>query len=230
MQPAAIAAALAPFTNRLSATQLQQISTYLDLLLKWNARTNLTAVRKPDEILTRHFGESFFLAETLFSNSPIPRFPDYPIPPARSFDSPIIFDLGSGAGFPGLPLAIYAPDAKITLLESQNKKATFLKEVARALTLTNVNVFSGRAETYAAQREKSWAPAADVVTFRAVEKFAQSLPLAASLLSPGGRLALLIGESQLAAARQSLPDFSWCDPLPLPLSRSRILLIGRKAT
>src|SRR5207237_7387712 len=102
-------------------------------------------------------------------------------------------------------------------------------EVARALTLTNVNVFSGRAETYAAQaRGKSWPPA-DVVTFRAVEKFTQSLPLAASLLSPGGRLALLIGESQLAAARQALPEFSWRPPLPLPLSRSRILLIGRKA-
>ena len=219
MQPTAIARALAPFATHLSAAQLQQTSAYLDLLLKWNARINLTSLRDPQEILTRHFGESLFLAEHLFSNSPISRSPD----------SPIIFDLGSGAGFPGLPLAIYAPDAKITLLESQNKKATFLKEVARALTLTNVNVFSGRAETYAAQaRERSWPAAADVVTLRAVEKFAQSLPLAASMLSPGGRLALLIGESQLAAARQSLPEFSWCDPLPLPLSRSRILLIGSK--
>ena len=213
--------ALAPFITHLSEDQLQQISTYLDLLLKWNARINLTSVRDPQEILTRHFGESFFLAHQVFSDDPM----------NRPSDEPIIFDLGSGAGFPGLPLAIYAPDAKITLLESQNKKATFLKEVARALTLANVNVFSGRAETYAAQaREKSWPPAADVVTLRAVEKFSQSLPLAASLLSPGGRLALLIGESQLAAARQALPEFSWRPPLPLPLSRSRILLIGRKAT
>ena len=220
MQSPDIARALAPFTTHLSEDQLQQTSHYLDLLLKWNARINLTSVRDPQEILTRHFGESLFLAEHLFSNSPISRSPD----------SPIIFDLGSGAGFPGLPLAIYAPDAKITLLESQNKKATFLKEVARALTLTNVNVFSGRAETYTARaRERSWPPAADVVTFRAVEKFSQSLPLAASLLSPGGRLALLIGESQLAAARQALPEFSWRPPLPLPLSRSRILLIGDKA-
>ena len=211
---------LAPFTTHLSPHQLQQISTYLDLLLKWNARINLTSVRDPQEILTRHFGESFFLAHQLFSDEPM----------NRCSDEPIIFDLGSGAGFPGLPLAIYAPYARITLLESQNKKATFLKEVARALTLTNVNVFSGRAETYAAQaRERSWPPAADVVTLRAVEKFSQSLPLAASLLSPGGRLALLIGESQLAAARQALPEFSWRSPLPLPLSRSRILLIGRKS-
>src|SRR5438067_8270353 len=220
MQPAAIAAALAPFTTNLSPHQLQQISTYLDLLLKWNARINLTSVRDPQEILTRHFGESFFLAHQLFSDDPM----------NRSSDEPIIFDLGSGAGFPGLPLAIYAPYARITLLESQNKKATFLKEVARALTLTNVNVFSGRAETYAAQaRERSsWPAAADVVTLRAVEKFSQSLPLAASLLSPGGRLALLIGASQLAAARQALPEFSWRPPLSLPLSRSRILLIGSK--
>ena len=144
-----------------------------------------------------------------------------------------LFNIRHCLNFEGVfrPLAIYAPQAKISLLESQNKKATFLKEVARALTLTNVNVFSGRAETYTARaRERSWPPAADVVTFRAVEKFSQSLPLAASLLSPGGRLALLIGESQLAAARQALPEFSWRPPLPLPLSRSRILLIGHKAT
>ena len=226
MQPARIAAALGPFTTKLSPHQLQQISTYLDLLLKWNARINLTSVRDPQEILTRHFGESFFVAESLFSDSPITRLPDHPI---ASPHYPILFDLGSGAGFPGLPLAIYAPQAKITLLESQNKKATFLKEVARALTLTNVNVFCGRAEAYPAEARKgSWPAAADVVTVRAVEKFAQSLPLAASLLSPGGRLALLIGASQLAAARQALPEFSWRPPLSLPLSRSRILLIGSK--
>ena len=62
-----------------------------------------------------------------------------------------------------------------------------------------------------------------------MEKFAQSLPLAASLLAPGGRLALLIGQSQLAAAQHALPEFSWRPPLPLPLSRSRILLIGNKS-
>src|SRR5437870_10466087 len=110
MQPAAIAAALAPFTTKLSAPQLQQISTYLDLLLQWNARINLTSVRDPQEILTRHFGESFFAAEHLFSDSPICRSPHHPI----------LLDLGSGAGFPGLPLAIYAPYARLTLLESQN--------------------------------------------------------------------------------------------------------------
>ena len=158
MQPAEITAALSPFTTHLSPAQLQQTSAYLDLLLKWNARINLTSVRDPQEILTRHFGESFFLAHQLFSDEPM----------NRSSDEPIIFDLGSGAGFPGLPLAIYAPYAKISLLESQNKKATFLKEVARALTLTNVNVFSGRAETYAAEaRKRYWPAAADVVTLRA---------------------------------------------------------------
>ena len=221
MQLTDIAAALAPFTTRLSQQQLQQIFNYLDLLLKWNARINLTSVREPQEILTRHFGESFFAAEHLLSDLPM----------NRSFDEPIIFDLGSGAGFPGLPLAIYAPHAKITLLESQNKKATFLKEVGRALTLTNVNVFAGRAEDYAAEAKRKSSPlSADVVTLRAVEKFAQALPLAASLLAPGanGSLALLIGESQLASAKKALPEFSWRDPLPLPLSQSRILFIGQR--
>ena len=67
MDPALIAALLEPFLDRpLSPAQLGQISTYIDLLLRWNARINLTAIREPEEIVTRHFGESFFLARHLF--------------------------------------------------------------------------------------------------------------------------------------------------------------------
>src|SRR5438270_12163905 len=99
MRHADIAEALAPFLPGLSPRKLQQLSDYLDLLLRWNARINLTSVRQPEENLTRHFGESFFAARHMFSDSPT----------APSHDSPIIFDLGSGAGLPGVPLAIYAP-------------------------------------------------------------------------------------------------------------------------
>src|SRR5438270_4246011 len=113
MRHADIAEALAPFLPGLSPRQLQQVSDYLDLLLKWNARINLTSVRQPEEILTRHFGESFFAARHMLSDSSSSPSPD----------SPIVFDLGSGAGLPGLPLAIYAPGARATLIEPQNKQA-----------------------------------------------------------------------------------------------------------
>ena len=206
MDSSHIAGLLAPFLrHRFAADQLQQLSAYLDLLLKWNAKTNLTSVRDPEQIVTRHFGESLFAAEHLFA--------------ADAAQS--VIDLGSGAGFPGLPLAIYAPDAQVTLIESQNKKATFLKEVVRNLPLKNVTVFAGRGETYPGK--------ADVVTMRAVEKFTDALPVAAKLVAPGGRLALLIGADQANAAVNAQSVFHWADPAAIPQSQRRVVLVGRAA-
>src|SRR4051812_28057619 len=115
---------LTPFVapDVLSTEQMEQVSIYLDLLLKWNAKTNLTAVRDPEDIITRHFGESFFAAKAWL----------------KTGETKSVIDLGSGAGFPGLPMAIYAPGTKVTLIESQNKKSTFLKEVVRSLGLNSV--------------------------------------------------------------------------------------------
>jgi 16S rRNA (guanine527-N7)-methyltransferase len=165
---ARIADLLAPFLAGGPSTpkQLEQISTYLDLLLRWNTRINLTAVRKPEAIVTRHFGESLFAAAYLLR-------PDQVLG---------AIDVGSGAGFPGLPLKLCAPRIRLTLIESQHKKATFVREVIRALTLTDVNVFSGRAEDYAAQIASGSASPPDLVTLRAVERFETTLPLAARLL------------------------------------------------
>ncbi len=205
MASARIRELLVPFLPApLSDAQLAQISTYVDLLVRWNARINLTAVRDTDEIVTRHFGESLFAAARLF---PVP-----PLPGAS------LLDIGSGAGFPGLPIKIYAPALRVTLLESQNKKTTFLREVIRALTLTDVNVHAGRAEDFSA--------AADVVTLRAVERFERALPLAARLVAPRGRLALLIGAAQQSRAFGLLPQFSWTPAAPIPRSAARTLLVG----
>lgn len=228
MQPQRIASLLAPFlpSGALSELQLGQISNHLDLLLQWNARINLTSVRDPEAIVTRHFGESFFLAQTLFPVAPPlspagrDRVGDFIAAPVAS-----AIDLGSGAGFPGLPLKIWAPQLPLTLIESQNKKATFLKEVIRRNRLMNINVFSGRAETYAASVPPDRARAT-LVTMRAVERFQHSLPLAASLLTPGGMLALLVGTSQVTTARKILP-ISWETPIPIPLSNARVLVTGR---
>ena len=225
MKPADIAALLAPFLGpeTLTSRQLGQASTYLDLLLKWNARINLTSVRPPEEIVTRHFGESFFTARHLFP-SPVVIPSERDRADAKERESRelrflSLIDLGSGAGFPGLPIKIYAPWLSVTLIESQNKKATFLRETLRALTFTNIDVFSGRAEDYRGG-------AAGVVTLRAVEQHQRALAAAARLVSPGGRLALLLGASQIKDARGLLPGFSWDPPLPLPASSARVLLVG----
>jgi 16S rRNA (guanine527-N7)-methyltransferase len=212
----------------LSPSQLKYILTYIDILLRWNARINLTAVRQPDQIMTRHFGESLFAARHLF---PAP-FLDVAtgvsvqrvdvgtgVPPVGSSR---LIDVGSGAGFPGLPIKIYAPHIHLTLIESNQKKAAFLREVTRSLTLTNVDVFAGRTEAFAAQ--------ADVVTLRAVEHFDSALPAAARLVAPVGHLALLIGQAQVDRSRELAPHFRWSNPVPVPLSSNRVLLIGSSGT
>lgn len=213
-----LGAILAPFlpASGLTAVQLDRVRIYLQLLLKWNQKTNLTSVRQPEEIVRRHFGESFFLAAVLTqagagqaaAGDPLGRF----------------IDLGSGAGFPGIPLKIYAPQLSGTLIESQNKKATFLKEVIRSLKLKGIDVFGGRAEELAQDKSEG----TGIVTLRAVEHFEKTLPIAARLVAPDGYLALLIGAEQIEAARRLLPAFRWDPPLPLPLSDSRVLLVGRK--
>jgi len=215
----------------LSPAQLQSISTYIDILLRWNARINLTAIRDPEEIILRHFGESLFAASQLLdpqssvssvsSASSVVGSPS-PVPLA----SPVVHspcavaDLGSGAGFPGLPFKLWAPQISLTLIESKHKKATFLREVVRSLALTNVNIKNTRAE--------SITETFDLVALRAVENFALILPTAAALVATGGRLALLIGSAQVEPARASLPHFSWSDPVPVPFSTSRVVLAGSR--
>jgi 16S rRNA (guanine527-N7)-methyltransferase len=246
MDAARIAALLHPFVERtLPEVQLQQISTYIDLLLRWNARINLTAIRDPDEIVTRHFGESFFLARHLFPETSVARTllsawskdpthppqsetqrthlepPDAEEPGKGLSDRsvrPTVLDIGSGAGFPGLPLKLWAPAISLTLVESNHKKAAFLREVVRTLIFTSVNVIADRAETLADTP-------ADVVTLRAVERIDAMLPIAARLVSPSGRLALLIGSSQLPALQTLAPHFRDAATIPVPKSQSRVLSI-----
>jgi 16S rRNA (guanine527-N7)-methyltransferase len=214
MDDARIAALLEPFLDRpLPAPALEQISTYIDLLLRWNARINLTAVRHPDEIVTRHFGESFFLARHLFPASSEPQALQ-------------VLDLGSGAGFPALPLKIWSPNIRLTLVESNHKKATFLREAVRSITLTNVNVIAERAETLLRQDP----PQADVVTLRAVERFDTALPLAIRFLAPAARIALLIGDSQFSTLSKLALTIGWCQPIGIPQSHSKVLAIGVRRT
>jgi len=256
VQSTRISALLRPFLDReLAPTQLDQISTYLDLLLRWNQRVNLTAIREPEEIVTRHIGESLFAARHLFPSSPrhsdardqrveeepavssqgaqssfkSPRplasqaFADDRRPPSDGFgvDSALpLVDIGSGAGFPGLPIKIWSPPTPVTLVESRHKKVAFLREVIRALILTDVDVYAGRAEDFPEG-------AASIVTLRAVERFEQVLPVAAARLARSGTIALLIGEPQIQVAARLLPHVRWQAPFQIPQSSSRSFLLGR---
>ncbi len=160
-----------------------QLSAYLDLLLKWNARTNLTSIRDPEAIVMRHFGESLFLAAHV---------------PAGI---QTVLDLGSGAGFPGLPLHLLRPDLSVTLAESQHKKSAFLREAIRSLDLTT-QVHAGRAE------ELMGTQSFDLVALRAVDKMHEALTLARAL---GAKRLVLTTKAETSResdirARHALPS------------------------
>lgn len=210
MPPIDIAGLLSPYITGLTPTQLDQVSTYLDLLQRWNAHMNLTSVRNPEHIVTRHFGESFFLARQPF------------IKDAAVTDgvSPGAIDVGSGAGFPGIPLKILHPQLTCMLVEAHQKKAVFLREVLRALHL-EADVRSERAEDLARKGTK-----AGLVTMRAVEKFDSILPIAADLASSNGTLAVLVGSAQTQVAQQLLPNWRFRPFLPLPGAETRGILWG----
>jgi 16S rRNA (guanine527-N7)-methyltransferase len=188
---------LTPYLPEVPPALLPQLSTYLDLLLKWNARTNLTAIRDPEEIVRRHFGESLFAARHLD-------------PRALEPDAITLLDVGSGAGFPGIPIALLRPGIQVTLAESQSKKSSFLREALRTLNLPNAEVWAARAEALPASRQFR------IVTLRAVDNMEAALTVARARVVPGGQLALLTTVPLTPEGGRSLP---------LPGSHSGILYL-----
>jgi 16S rRNA (guanine527-N7)-methyltransferase len=163
---------VAPFaTVSLSSPLIEQVSTYLDLLIRWNARVSLTAIRQPEEIVQRHFGESFFTAGHLAG---------------RLSSGAELLDYGSGPGFPGLPIQMLLPGIRVTVAESQAKKVAFLREVIRTLGLQS-EVWPRRVEEMPADRRF------DAVTMRAVEEMAATVEDAVARVRDGGWVAALVG-------------------------------------
>ncbi len=187
----------------LTDAQAEQFSAYLELFLHWNERTNLSAIRDIEGILSRHFLESIFCANAL---------------PSGLFSR---LDYGSGGGFPGIPIAILRPELQVTLAESQIKKATFLNEVVRTLKL-NAKVHSGRAELLT-QRF-------DCVTLRAVDRMGEAVQSASGLVALKGWLLLMTTASDTAAITTAAGgSFSWLPAKPLPGGEQRIILLGQKS-
>jgi len=178
----------------LSGEQVERMRQHYDLLTRWNRVLNLTSVRKLEEGVERHYCESVFLACHL---------PEGPVSVA---------DVGSGAGFPGIPIAIMRPDCAVSLIESHQRKAVFLREATRELA--NVRVVAKRAEDVVERF--------DWVVSRAV-KYAD---VSGALKELGRSAEVLTGEVRAS----ELPGFEWQEPVRLPWGTHRYLWIGRSFT
>lgn len=194
--------ALGEFQVALDDAQVSQIQRYMRMLLHWNEKLNLTAIRDPLDILHRHFCESMFGAV------------------AGKVEFGRLADIGSGPGFPGIPLKILRPGIELFLVESNIKKGTFLAEVIRDLELTNAKVLISRYE----ELNEELAPL-DFVCSRAVGEFVPFLKWASSEQLSARRLLLWIGGRDVDEVRKSA-EWEWEQPILVPQSLRRYILNG----
>ena len=180
----------------------RQVRAYIDLLLHWNRRISLTTVTDPSQILRFHFGESLFAIDRI------------PIRHGR------LADVGSGAGFPAVPIRMALEGLQVTLIESNRKKAAFLSEVVRELKLANVQVNSCRMEDLT-NRESAF----DFVTARAVSIDESVLAWASSVLNRDGKVILWLGQED--STKISLSGrFRWHPEAKIPETERRVVLVG----
>jgi 16S rRNA (guanine527-N7)-methyltransferase len=192
-------AALEPLDSVLAG----RFEEYLSLIIRWNARVNLTAIRDEEGILRRHFVESIACAKAL---------------PAGIGT---LLDFGSGAGLPGIPIALCRPEIAVTLAESQGKKAAFLWEAVRVLGTAAV-VHSGRAE--------SLNTTFDCVALRAVDRMELAVQAAGGLVRPGGWMALMTTNKDLNTLKNAAGvEFTWSGVLQQPGGEDRVLAFGMRA-
>ena len=177
----------------------EQLAVYLDLLLKWNARINLTAIRDPEEIVRRHFGEGLFVGLHLGMCK-------------------TLLDFGSGAGFPGVPIQLLRPDVQVTLAESRTRKAAFLKELVRTLDLPT-EIWPSRVETMPPSRKF------DAVALRAVDDMESAVHEASTRASSR----MLVASTTSSPVWSKLTtQFAFDKPIPLPESQNGVLLIAHR--
>lgn len=180
----------------------ERFAQYLGLMIRWNAHLNLSSIRDEDGILSRHFVESIACARAL--------------PAGIS----TLLDFGSGAGLPGIPIALCRTEIIVTLAESQGKKAAFLHEVLRTLEIS-ATVHAGRAELLGS--------AYDCVTLRAVDRMPEAVKNAAHLVAPAGWLALMTTAGDFAGLQAAAgAHFCWPTVVQLPAAEERFLALGAK--
>ena len=193
---------LAPYFDGILPLQIEQIQKYVSLLVLWNQKISLTSIENPQEILARHFGESFFGARFIENRQ------------CR------LADVGSGAGFPGLALKIVLPELQVFLIEQDTRKATFLNEVIRSLKLSNIRALRSSYESLTPEIANF-----DVIVSRAVGEHKSLLKWAAPRLSASGNVLLWLGAED-ALRLAAIPDWKWELPHVVPESKNRVLLSG----
>jgi 16S rRNA (guanine527-N7)-methyltransferase len=195
----------------LSPANAEQFSTYLALLLRWNERIKLTSVVRPGEVVEKHFLDSLAVAPALVG--------------ART-----LVDVGSGAGFPGIPVAVVRPDLAVTVVESIQKKAAFLEAAKRELGLRNVEVFAGRMERLVEEARRF-----DAAVSRATFSPAEWLARGEALLAPGGRLIAMVVPDEAIDLAALAPGWSAQFESgrisePYAPGRALVVLEGRRST
>jgi 16S rRNA (guanine527-N7)-methyltransferase len=165
----------------LADAAVAQLAAYLRLLARWNQAYNLTSVRDPADMATRHVGDSLTALPFLAGDR--------------------LLDVGAGAGLPGIPLAIASPATRVTLLDSQIKKARFLHQAVAELKLANAEVVHGRVEDY-----RPVQPFTTIIC-RAYASLADFVAAAAHVLAPGGRLVAMKG--RLPADEMAALPYGW---------------------
>src|SRR5438552_5404446 len=201
---AVIRRALTEFSVPAYDDQVLQIQQYIRILLTWNEKVNLTAIRDPLEILHRHFCESMYAADAL------------------SLEKGRLADVGSGGGFPGLALKIIRPGLQVFLVESNIKKVTFLAEVIRELGLNGAQVLARRYE----ELGEEIAPL-DYVCTRALGEFPAFLEWATSEQIAAKQVILWIGGRDLEEI-QKIRSWDWSEPIEVPHSLRRLILLGTR--
>jgi 16S rRNA (guanine527-N7)-methyltransferase len=190
----------------LAKLDYERLARYTDILYRWNARMNLTAVRDWRVFARLHLAESLLAGQL-------------PPPGVRS-----ALDFGSGAGLPGIPMAMVQPQLPIMLAEAQGKKAAFLREIARDLSLKNVSVFHGRVE------DLSRDAVFDLVTLRAVDKMSDALRTAQTRLVAGGWCLILTSAANRIEIAELLPGMTWLEQVLVPGTAQRVILRGQTAS
>ena len=200
LSPAAIEAALRfSQIDALPPKAYEQLAAYLKLLERWNTRLNLTSLRSSEQILKRHLVECAFMAQNLPS------------------DVLSLMDYGSGAGFPGLVIAICRPEIEVTLAEAHAKKASFLREVTRSVGLS-AEIHGGRVEDMDPARRFY------MVSMRAVEKMDQAIPVALRHLEH--YLAILTTIPLAAGYRKLFSGLEWHADIGVPNSEQIVLAMA----
>jgi len=182
------------FPDWVTPGAIAQLEAHFELLARWNRKLNLVRIRDRSEAIQRHYNESLFVAHHL------------PVGAWR------IADVGSGAGFPGFPVAVVRPDCLVTLIESHQRKAVFLREASRSLP--NIRVLAQRAEDCG-------------------EVFDWALSRAVSYAGLAGILSRLAPHAALLTGSEDPPSslgFDWRPSIPLPGTKGRFLRLGRRRT